>query len=306
MKTEKIATVVLTTCVIWFTAHEAQAFYNPSTGRWLSRDPLGSQGGAALYVCAKNNLVANLDLLGLKDFSFQFGISQSPWDSDSAQPLRGELLLSDDSYTEVVIKFRVDRPTTDENRELWSTFTNPWRENVVVDGWLWPNLAALLTAHGETGVTRYGGFDPGKQVDDDFSAVVVRRQGSFGLPLISADWVNENGVTSIRAVSHSARIRENFRVNVGGPPCEVRSPISVWMTYADLLDDGRSMFERHGWPREFNGATLVYIKIDWEMDADASFRPIFKTSGSAPPPSTGLGDFWSGWGRSGAHSRYSE
>ncbi len=44
MKTKQFATVVLTTCVIWFTAHEAQAFYNQSTGRWLSRDPIQERG----------------------------------------------------------------------------------------------------------------------------------------------------------------------------------------------------------------------------------------------------------------------
>jgi hypothetical protein len=40
---------------------EAQAFYNPSTGRWLSRDPIEEQGGRNLYAFAKNDLVSRID-----------------------------------------------------------------------------------------------------------------------------------------------------------------------------------------------------------------------------------------------------
>ncbi len=43
MKLKRFATVILISCVMWFTAHKAQAFYNPSTGRWLSRDPIGEE-----------------------------------------------------------------------------------------------------------------------------------------------------------------------------------------------------------------------------------------------------------------------
>lgn len=33
----------------------AQAFYNPTTGRWLSRDPLGEDGGANEYAFVAND-----------------------------------------------------------------------------------------------------------------------------------------------------------------------------------------------------------------------------------------------------------
>jgi RHS repeat-associated protein len=39
-------------------------YYCPSTGRWLSRDPIGVRGGINLYGFAGNNPVANIDLLG--------------------------------------------------------------------------------------------------------------------------------------------------------------------------------------------------------------------------------------------------
>lgn len=43
---------------------EAQAFYNPSTGRWLSRDPIGERGGKNLFGLVKNDSISNRDFLG--------------------------------------------------------------------------------------------------------------------------------------------------------------------------------------------------------------------------------------------------
>ena len=43
--------------------------YQPETGRWLSRDPLGEQGGSNLYGMVGNNEVNRIDLLGLDGFS---------------------------------------------------------------------------------------------------------------------------------------------------------------------------------------------------------------------------------------------
>ena len=44
MKTKPI--LMLTIVLLGISlSREAQAFYNPSTGRWLNRDPLGEAGG---------------------------------------------------------------------------------------------------------------------------------------------------------------------------------------------------------------------------------------------------------------------
>ena len=39
-------------------------YYNASTGRWLSRDPIGERGGLNLYGFVKNNPLAKVDFLG--------------------------------------------------------------------------------------------------------------------------------------------------------------------------------------------------------------------------------------------------
>ena len=42
------------------------AFYNPSTGRWLSRDPMEERVEHNLFTFVKNSSIANFDLFGLK------------------------------------------------------------------------------------------------------------------------------------------------------------------------------------------------------------------------------------------------
>lgn len=40
-------------------------YYNPSAGRWLSRDPIGEDGGKHLYAVWRNDFVNKFDLFGL-------------------------------------------------------------------------------------------------------------------------------------------------------------------------------------------------------------------------------------------------
>src|ERR1051326_5738468 len=41
-------------------------FLNPSSGRWLNRDPIGEQGGLALYCVVDNEPIISIDFLGLE------------------------------------------------------------------------------------------------------------------------------------------------------------------------------------------------------------------------------------------------
>ena len=58
-----------------FTLYRA---YDPATGRWLSRDPIGESGGINLYGYVGNSPVMYLDPLGLYDVGF-FGAGGNTW-----------------------------------------------------------------------------------------------------------------------------------------------------------------------------------------------------------------------------------
>ncbi len=66
MKSNKrIAVLLGLASVLAFTALPAPAFYNPSTGRWLSRDPAGKRGGPNPYGLCANRPVGYVDAVGL-------------------------------------------------------------------------------------------------------------------------------------------------------------------------------------------------------------------------------------------------
>ncbi len=47
-------------------AENPYRFYNPETGRWLNRDPIGENGGPNLYGYVGNDPVNKVDPLGRK------------------------------------------------------------------------------------------------------------------------------------------------------------------------------------------------------------------------------------------------
>ena len=55
--------------LVWlaFSTPEAQAFYNPQTGRWLSRDPVGESGALNVNIFINNAPTHRIDYLGLFD-----------------------------------------------------------------------------------------------------------------------------------------------------------------------------------------------------------------------------------------------
>src|SRR6266446_2643848 len=63
--TVKNATATLGLMLCLLLPQSAQCFYNPSTGRWLNRDPIGEQGGKNLYGSVHNNSLSRYDGLGL-------------------------------------------------------------------------------------------------------------------------------------------------------------------------------------------------------------------------------------------------
>ena len=54
--------------IVWlFLPQSAHCFYNATTGRWLSRDPIGEQAGGNLTTFVRNSPVSAIDGLGLAD-----------------------------------------------------------------------------------------------------------------------------------------------------------------------------------------------------------------------------------------------
>ena len=61
--------------------------YNPSTGRWSSRDPIAEKGGNNLYAFCKNDSIDIMDRLGLDSLQFQQNQCQG-CNPDSASQMR--------------------------------------------------------------------------------------------------------------------------------------------------------------------------------------------------------------------------
>jgi RHS repeat-associated protein len=53
-------------------AYFGYRYYNPETGRWLNRDPIGEEGGWNLYAYVHNDPIMNTDSLGLCEKTLSF------------------------------------------------------------------------------------------------------------------------------------------------------------------------------------------------------------------------------------------
>lgn len=177
------------------------------------------------------------------------------------------------------IAVTITRPSDEDARGYWNSqlaFADvPWMDEVRVwdldSRWQWPNLPFLLRRHGQERVERYGGIDPGKLVDNDFAAVLIRSFAADGKteapatrhhPLVSAEWRgNVAGTTDIHTLVHVAR-SDTFEVQVGSSEAHHSGLLKLWIIYADFLNSRPPA----KWPREpeWAGGILTYCEIRWE------------------------------------------
>ena len=221
--------------------------------------------------------------------------------------LKGTLTLDAlqqaDGETEVRLAVTLTRPSTEDDRESWNSVLAygdvPWMEEVRVwdaeRQWLWPNLPYLLRLPGRERVERYGGIDPGKGIDNDFAAVLIRKYDSEGVaesddtkesPLVSAEWhAVDAKANDGQSVVHVARSDE-FLLHLGGTP---RGRLKVWVVYADFLYSNPPLT----WPRdgEWAGGILAYFEVDWEMSPADGWQCVIRHQ--RPEKSTGFE--WSKW-----------
>ena len=222
-----------------------------------------------------------------------FSIFWPPRDPQEKSPiparplLCGEMTLdtkqTERGGAEVRLAVTLTRPSEETDRQFWNSqlaFADiAWMNEVRVwdadAKWLWPNLPYLLRLPGKERIERYGGTDPGKLVDNDFAAVLIRKYDANGTteitetkdaPLVSAEWHAEGmAKTGLQSVVHVAK-SDPFLVHLGGDHEPDRGRVKVWLIYADFL----GARPPSTWPQEgeWAGGILAYFEIDWQILRD--------------------------------------
>ncbi len=256
-----------------------------------------------------------------------FSIYWPPRDPEESPPastkplLRGNVTVeatkAADGGSEVQFLVTITRPSEESDREFWNSalaFADiDWMDEVRVwdadSKWLWPNLPYLLRLPGQERVERYGGIDPGKQVDNDFAAVLVRNYDATrdtesseteDAPLVSAEWhAVGKSQTDLDTIAHVAE-SDPFLLHLGGSTGPTRGQVRVWLIYADFLGERPPL----SWPqkREWAGGILAYFEIDWESLPGHDCRGTIRHK--RPKESTGFD--WAGWVAGGAPARLSD
>ncbi|MEQ8791694.1 MAG: hypothetical protein RIC55_35855 [Pirellulaceae bacterium] len=233
----------------------------------------------------------------------------------SARPLlRGAVALEErpdaSGGCELQLAVTITRPSEESDRQFWNTQLAyadlAWMDEVRVwdadAQWLWPNLPFLLRRPGLERVERYGGVDPGKHVDNDFAAVLIRKYDARGAvespdtreaPLVSADWRAEGlASTDVHTIVHVAK-SDTFLVHLGDGRQPARGQLKVWLIYADFLGSPPP----RTWPkqREWAGGILAYCEIDWEQVPGQACRGIVRHK----RPEEGTRFPWKEWASGG-------
>jgi hypothetical protein len=229
----------------------------------------------------------------------------------STKPLlRGTLTLDSKQAAggaaELRLVVTVTRPSEEADRQFWNSqlaFADiTWMNQVRVwdagKKWLWPNLPYLLRLPGLERIERYGGMDPGKHVDNDFAAVLIRKYDADGkvesgetkdAPLVSAEWRADGAArTDLHTIVHVAKSDE-FLLHLGGEKGAARGQVKVWLIYADFL----GARPPRTWPRarEWAGGILAFFEIDWETSPGRGCRGTVRRK--RPENSTGFK--WAEW-----------
>ncbi len=248
--------------------------------------------------------------------TLDFGVYWPPQDPESPQGPAGQPLLlgqlrvrqtdspqADATHT---VSIQLTRPHDEEHRETWNARLAyreyDWMRRVRVwdvdEKWLWPNLPYLLRVHGKDRVERYGGIDPGKGVDNDFAAVLIRACDATGeaekatddpAPLVSAQWYPV-GVKDIdrQTIVHTAR-SDDFILSFDNSDGTLHGRFAVWLIYADFMGAPSP----RTWPEELEwaGGILAYFEIDRHVDSSGHCQ--LNIQQKTPTSATGFD--WATW-----------
>jgi len=207
----------------------------------------------------------------------------------------------------LTVSLRLVRPhATEADRKSWNRKTSfpqyrHWMPYVWDAGkrWLWPNLAFLFTLHGTDRQERYGGWDPGHHVDNDFGGVLIRKYDITGRrehpdtkstgPLVSGNWYPVGVKNAARDTVVHVTVSDEFTVHLGGKGAPTSGRLKVWFIYGDLMRQRVPAT----WPRqrECNGATIAFFHIDWEYGRRGDPHVVIVQR--IPPDHTGFD--WEAW-----------
>jgi hypothetical protein len=177
----------------------------------------------------------------------------------------------------------------------WMSYVRVWDTE---HRWLWPNLVYLLRLHGRERVERYGGVDPGKGVDNDFAAVLIRKYDASGqmesdetrqAPLVSAEWhVVDAAAADRQSVVHTAQSDE-FTLHLGMSGQVSSGRAGIWLIYADFLGAKPPA----SWPKEpeYAGGILAFFEARWAKGVEG--RPEIGIIPMMPRHATGFD--WQRW-----------
>ena len=113
---------------------EFPRYHNPNAGRWLSRDPIAERGGLNLYGMVGNNLVGQLDRLGLTKVTvnehFPSSVPTATWAFNSDLNTLGWThsnfeLKCKGGCNLIVCEFTVD-PKTYKNANVYTLTPEQW------------------------------------------------------------------------------------------------------------------------------------------------------------------------------------
>jgi hypothetical protein len=260
----------------------------------------------------------HISAAGAVDFDINWPpTSLAPRKPSRRSLLSGQLILRGNTLQKIdpkmIITLVLTRPhATDADREFWNSQTAfkqykhwmPYVRGHDANGaeWLWPNLACLFKLHGIDRVARYGGWDPGHKVDNDFGGVLIRKYNASGDtksggPLVSADWhtVGSNDATRSDVV-HSAK-SDSFTLHPEEITRHCSGLVRVWFIYADFMT-WRAPWKYAVGPmkgrllrKEYAGGIIAQFRIDWTYAPGRLFE--FTVTPETPRDDTGFN--WVNW-----------
>jgi hypothetical protein len=104
MKNVILPVIAIVCCTIL----DAQAFYDPTIGRFASRDPIGENGGENLYGFVFNDSIDLVDMLGLDGLQYssdgEYYVDANPFGANWGGDKSGKQASSDASFSQWVVE----------------------------------------------------------------------------------------------------------------------------------------------------------------------------------------------------------